>query len=160
MNIRKSFIVSALAFVGLVGAPAPASADITFFLGLTPRPETRQLRGVSAGISMLIVGFEFDYAVTREDTAKELPGMWTGMFNILVQTPTNTSVYVTAGGGIYRESLAGAREQGFGTNVGGGIKFGILGPLKVRIDYRVFDLRGNPRNNRPQRLYVGINWPF
>jgi hypothetical protein len=158
--MKRTLIVASLAATSLVALPATASADITFFLGLNPTPESRSVRGVSAGISMLIVGFEFDYAITRENTPEGLPGLQTGMFNILVQTPTNTQLYVTAGGGIYRESLAGDRETQFGTNFGGGIKIGLFGPIKVRVDYRIFDLRGNPRYNRPQRLYVGVNWAF
>lgn len=153
-------LVPLFGLVCLIGLPAKASADITFFLGVNPTPESRSVKGVSAGISMLIVGFEFDYAVTSEKATDGLPGLQTGMFNVLLQTPTNTQLYVTAGGGFYRESLAGDRETNVGTNVGGGIKIALFGPLKVRVDYRIFALRGNPRYNRPQRLYVGVNWAF
>jgi hypothetical protein len=158
--MKKVLIVMACAASAALVRPTPASADVTFFLGLNPQPAVHSVRGVSAGISMLIVGFEFDYAVTREDETREIPGLQTGMFNLLVQTPTNTSLYVTAGVGLYRESLLGDRVTNVGTNVGGGIKISLFGPLKARIDYRVFALRGNPRYPKPQRLYVGINWMF
>ena len=29
-------------------------------------------------------------------------------------------------------------------NTGGGVKITLLGPLRVRVDYRVFTLRGEP----------------
>ena len=158
--MKRFVIAGVLALAGLAAFPTAAQADITFFLGLSPKPEARAVRGVSAGVTMLIVGFEFDYAATGEDLTKGLPGLQTGMGNILVQTPTTHQLYVTAGGGLYWESLAGVRKMNFGTNVGGGVKIGLFGPIKVRVDYRIFNLRGSPRNNRPQRLYVGVNWAF
>ena len=158
--MKRYVLVGVLALAGLAGFPTAAQADITFFLGLSPKPEARAVRGVAAGVTMLIVGFEFDYGATSEDLTKSLPGLQTGMFNIVVQTPTTHQFYVTAGGGLYWESLAGARRMNGGTNVGGGVKIGLFGPIKVRVDYRVFNLRGSPRNNHPQRLYVGINWAF
>jgi hypothetical protein len=158
--MKKVLCTSLVALTFLAATPRSAAADITFFVGLSPKPEMRSLRGVSAGINMLIVGFEFDYAVIREDAPNGRPGMQTGMFNMLVMTPTNTQLYVTAGAGLYRETLAGGSETNVGTNVGGGIKISLFGPIKVRVDYRVFALRGHPTYSKPQRLYVGINWAF
>ena len=158
--MKRHVLAGVLALTGLAGFPTTAQADITFFLGLSPKPEARAVRGVSAGVTMLIVGFEFDYAAMGEDLTRSLPGLQTGMFNILVQTPTNHALYVTAGGGLYWESLAGVRKINAGTNVGGGVKIGLFGPIKLRVDYRIFALRGSPRTSRPQRLYVGINWAF
>ena len=158
--MKRNLLAGVLALTGLVGFPTAAQADITFFLGLSPKPEARAVRGVSAGVTMLIFGFEFDYAATGEDLTRSLPGLQTGMFNILVQTPTTHALYVTAGAGLYWESLGGVRELNAGTNVGGGVKIGLFGPIKVRVDYRIFTLRGSPRNNHPQRLYVGVNWAF
>jgi hypothetical protein len=158
--MKRTLVIALFALAALLGRPATASADITFFLGFTPTPETRTLRGGAAGVSMLIFAFEFDYAYVREKVEDDLPAMHTGMFNVLVQTPTSTQLYVTAGAGFYRETLAGVSTTNFGTNIGGGVKFGLVGPLRVRVDYRVFTLRGTPRYSRPQRLYVGINWPF
>ena len=158
--MKRRSAVLLLALACLLGRPALAAADVTFFLGLSPRPQTQTVRGVSAGINMLILGFEFDYAASREDLTKALPGLQTGMFNVLVMTPTNFSLYATAGGGLYWESIEGHRRMNFGTNIGGGVKIPLVGPLKIRVDYRVFNLRGSPRNNHPQRLYAGINWAF
>ena len=36
----------------------------------------------------------------------------------------------------------------------------IFGPLQVRLDYRIFNLRGGPVESRPQRFYAGLNIPF
>src|SRR5436190_20932861 len=110
--------IALLASVMLIGRPAPASADITFFLGVNPTPQSRSLRGLSAGINMLILGFEFEYAMTKEKAPDNLPGLETGMFNVLVMTPTHISLYVTAGGGVFRETLGVSKITNFGTNVG------------------------------------------
>lgn len=158
--MKRHLGIAVLALAGLLSRPASASADITFFVGLAPTPQTRQLRGASAGVSMLIVGFEFEYANTAENTAALAPGIQTGMFNALVMTPTNFSLYATVGAGLYRESLGGINVTNVGTNIGGGAKIPLVGPLKIRVDYRVFTLRGTPRYNHPQRLYVGINFAF
>ncbi len=158
--MKRALIVALLVLAGLLGRPAPASADITFFYGFTPTPSVQSVRGVSAGVSMLIIGFEFEYAMSREDTTNPAPGLQTGMFNALIQTPTNISLYATIGAGVYREDLGPSHVTNFGTNIGGGVKFPLFGPLKVRVDYRVIALRGTPQVNRVQRLYAGVNWAF
>jgi hypothetical protein len=158
--MKRAFLVAALALAGLVGRPSQASADITVFFGLKPTSQAQSVWGVSAGVNMAIVGFEFEYATIREDTTEQLPGLQTGMFNALIQTPTRVQIYGTVGVGFYREVFLGAHETDFGTNVGGGIKLPLIGPLKARVDYRVFTLRGTPHTTRPQRFYVGINCAF
>jgi hypothetical protein len=158
--MKRLLAVVLLALAGLLGRPAAASADITFFYGFTPTPHVQSVRGVSVGVSLLIVAFEFEYALSREDMTDPAPGLQTGMFNALIQTPTNISLYGTIGAGLYREDLGPSHITNVGTNVGGGVKFPLIGPLKARVDYRVFALRGTPHVSRPQRLYVGINWAF
>jgi adenylate kinase len=45
--------------------------------------------------------------------------------------------------------------------VGGGVKMNLAGPLRLRLDYRVFTFRGEDvRHARPQRFYVGLNLKF
>lgn len=158
--MKRSLAVALLVLACLLGRPATASADLTFFYGFNPTPSVQSVRGVAAGVSLLIVGFEFEYALSREDTTNPAPGLQTGMFNVLVQTPTNISLYVTAGGGLFREDLGPSHVTNFGTNIGGGVKFPLFGPLKVRVDYRVIALRGRPEVSRVQRLYAGVNWAF
>jgi hypothetical protein len=82
------------------------------------------------------------------------------MLNGLVQTPTSTQFYLTAGGGFFRERLASEGETFVGTNIGGGVKLSLAGPVRLRLDYRVFNLRGNPLYANPQRFYAGINLAF
>jgi hypothetical protein len=113
------------------------------------------------GINLLIIGFEFEYANTTEDLDEAAPGLRTGMINGLVQTPTSgTQFYLTAGGGFFRERLGDDAETGVGTNIGGGAKIGLAGPLRLRLDYRVFNLRGSPVVKNPQRFYAGLNLAF
>ena len=95
-----------------------------------------------------------------EDDAEQLPGLKTYSGNVLVQTPTSTQLYATIGAGGYQESLGDADETHVGINIGGGVKIPLLGPLRVRVDYRIFQLRGAPIHSTYQRLYVGGNLKF
>jgi hypothetical protein len=36
----------------------------------------------------------------------------------------------------------------------------LIGPLRLRLDYRVFTLQGSPLHPKPQRFYAGINLKF
>ena len=155
--------VSALALLALAlvaARPAPAYADLTAFLGLGTSPSTRPARGFAFGINLLIVGFEFEYSRTAEDLVKAAPGLTTGMFNGMVMTPTgNTQVYLTAGGGLFRERISDTTATSFGTNIGGGVKIGLVAPLRLRLDYRVYNLR-QAGYKTPQRFYAGVNIAF
>jgi hypothetical protein len=157
--MTRYLLVLPLALAALL-TPTPARADITAFWGLSPTPETRSARGFSAGINLIVFGFEFEYANTAEDLAGGAPGLTTGMINGLVQTPTSTQFYLTAGGGFFRERLDGEGETNLGTNIGGGVKLNLAGPLRLRLDYRVFALRGSPLYTNPQRFYAGLNLAF
>ena len=64
-----------------------------------------------------------------------------------------------AAGG-YQETLADNSETQVGINVGGGVKWTLAGPLRLRLDYRIFTLQGDPRHPRPQRFYAGLNLKF
>lgn len=142
--------------------PHPAGADLTAFVGATRSPPTRPAVGVALNMSLFIVGFEFEYSDTREDAADGTPGLRTGMFNLLLQTPNlgGVRVYGTAGGGLYQERLGGDRDINAGSNVGGGLVIPLVGPIGARLDYRVFMLRGGARGGNPQRLYLGANLGF
>ncbi len=143
--------------------PATAAADFTAFLGVNPTPSTRAVRGLAGGFGLLIVGFEFEYANTSEDLEQGAPGLKTFMFNGLLQTPmpiAGMQFYATAGGGGYRESFGDLSETQVGLNVGGGVKWTLAGPLRLRLDYRIFTLQGDSRHPRPQRFYAGLNLKF
>jgi opacity protein-like surface antigen len=150
----------------------PASADLTAFLGRATTPSGRAVKGLAIGTGLLIVGFEFEFAATDEDlevaagAANTAPALKTFMFNGLLQTPVpiaRMQFYGTAGGGVYRETLSTDSNNdstNFGTNIGGGVKVSLAGPIRLRLDYRVFSLRGTPRHTNAQRLYAGINLKF
>jgi hypothetical protein len=155
--------VLALTFLLLAGSVRPARADITAFIGLSPTPERHTVKGFSGGLSLLIVGFEFEFSHLGEDVLEALPGLKTYSGNVFAQTPIEikgTQFYATAGAGAYRETLAAAEETHVGINMGGGVKIRLLGPLRVRLDYRVFRLRGSPLFPTYQRFYAGGNIAF
>ena len=152
-----------LAALVVLSIPSPAAADLTAFIGANPTPSNRPVRGFAGGISLLVLGFEFEYADTAEDPEQLAPKLVTGMGNVLVQTPVSVSglqFYGTAGAGFYRERLGARQETHVGVNVGGGVKISLAGPLRLKIDYRVFTLRGDPLHSRPQRVYAGLNLMF
>jgi opacity protein-like surface antigen len=161
---RIHFTVLTLALLLLTAAPA--SADITGFLGVNFTPTNRPAKGFAIGAGLLVVGFEFEYANTNEDlTHAAAPALDTYMFNGLIQTPfaiARIQPYGTLGGGVYHETLSSPAlsETSFGTNIGGGAKISLAGPLRLRLDYRVFNLRGSPLHATVQRFYAGINLKF
>ena len=164
----RSLIPVGLAAALVLLAAAPARADLTGFLGSTTTPTSRANSGFSVGTGLLIVGFEFEYASTVEDLTSPAvaPALKTYMFNGLLQTPVpiaRTQFYGTVGGGIYHETLStepNGNQTNFGTNIGGGAKITLVGPVRLRLDYRVFTLRGSPRHTPVQRIYAGINLKF
>ena len=142
-------------------APSVALADATVFLGVTTTPEGRPAKGFAIGAGLLIVGFEFEYAHSGEDAAA--PSLWTGTGNVLLQTPVPVGgfqLYLTTGGGVYRERLGSRQETSFGVNSGGGAKVSLIGPIRVRLDYRVFKLQGDPIHSVVHRVYAGLNLGF
>ena len=173
----QRLMTRALLATGLVlGSWSTAAADITAFLGATTDPGTRTTKGIAVGAGLVIVGFEFEYADAGGDDENEpacleggsgecKPSLKTGMVNVLLQTPRGVAplqVYGTIGGGVYRERYAATddTDTGFGTNVGGGVKFDLVGPLRIRLDYRVFRLTGDTLNKTPKRFYAGANLSF
>jgi hypothetical protein len=154
--MKRTLVTTTFAVLALFALPAPARADITGFFGFSPTPATRPARGFSLGVNTVLLGGEFEWATTSETAAKAAPGLKTYMFNGMLITPgRHAQLYLTAGWGRYRETLNAAEETGNTTNVGGGLKIRVAGPLKVRIDYRMFSLRGTPSVKNPKRFYVG-----
>jgi hypothetical protein len=85
------------------------------------------------------------------------------MGNVLLQTPApifGFQPYFTTGGGIYRERLGELVDTSLGTNVGGGVKMSLAGPLRLRVDYRVFKLGSGARDSPAHRIYGGLNLAF
>ena len=161
MSLRP-FAVSLLLLVVLLAGAPRAEADLTAFLGANTTPTNRPVRGVAAGLSLLFLGVEFEYSDTKADETGNAR-RHAGMFNVLAQTPTvyGLQFYATAGAGLYREEGAALRENNGATNTGGGVKIGLIGPLRMRFDYRVFQLRGESSPNKiHHRFYTGVNLAF
>ena len=147
----------------VLSSAAPAFADATAFIGTTTTPANRPAKGFAIGVGLVIIGFEFEFASTSETLEDAAPSLRTGMGNVLLQTPfpvAGMQFYVTTGTGLYRESLDERQETHVGFNSGGGAKISLLGPLRARLDYRVFKLRGEPLHDTVHRVYVGLNLAF
>jgi hypothetical protein len=156
-------LTALIVFLAVQLAPSAAFADITGFLGVNPTPTNRTVKGLSGGVGLVIVAFEFEWADTSEDLDEGSPRLQTYMVNGLLQTPipiAGIQFYGTAGGGMYRESFDEASDTHVGINIGGGVKMSLVGPLRPRLDYRVFTLQGSPRHSKPQRFYAGLNLKF
>jgi hypothetical protein len=159
MKIRLILIALAV----LLCVPSAARADLTAFLGRNSGGDQRAtVRGFSVGVSLVIVGFEFEYANSPEDEIELRPSLSTTSGNVFVQTVgiPHVQLYLTTGGGFYRERLGPDEETAFALNNGGGAKITVAGPLRARVDYRVFSLQGNPRYGTVQRIYAGVNLAF
>ena len=149
--------------VVLLALASPAFADATLFVGNTPTGGGRLAKGFAVGAGLLIVAAEFEYSSTTEKPEDAAPSFKTGMGNLLLQTPfaiAGLQPYFTTGAGVYREKLGDVQETNVGVNTGGGVKISLLGPLRARVDYRVFTLRGSPLHDVVQRLYAGVNLKF
>ena len=149
-----------IALVLLTLSSVPARADITAFIGANTTPANRQVRGGALGFGLLILGFEFEYAFTPDDLTATAPSLKTGMGNVILQTPVafmGFQPYFTTGGGIYREELGARQDTGLGLNTGGGVKVSLAGPIRLRVDYRVFKLGSGALNSPAHRFYAGLN---
>ena len=159
MRIRLAVLTLAL----MVFLPSTARADATAFLGRNSAGDDRSVaRGFALGASLLIIGFEFEYANSSEDQGSATPSLRTTAGNVSAQTfgLPGFQLYATTGVGMYRERLGNDEETGLLLNNGGGVKINLAGPLRVRIDYRIFTLKGDPRHTNIQRIYAGLNLAF
>jgi len=153
--------VTAIALV--VTAASPARADATVFLGVNTTPSNRPVKGFAGGMGLIIVAFEFEYAGTSDDLTVAAPSLKTFMGNVLLQSPVpilGFQPYLTTGGRLYRETLGTHQDTSAGTNVGGGVKMSLVGPLRLRVDYRVFRLGNGALNSPAHRIYAGLNLKF
>ncbi len=160
-GMRLIRLIGATLLLMLVSSPA--FADATLFLGSTTTPTNRPAKGFAVGVGLLVVGFEFEFAETSENLGEGAPQLRTGMGNVLAQTPVAVAgmqFYFTSGAGAYREVLGDRQETHVGINTGGGVKVSLLGPVKARLDYRVFKLRGEPLYKTVHRVYAGLNLAF
>jgi hypothetical protein len=153
-----------LVVTALLAMCSPAFADATVFLGNTSTPTGRQARGVAVGGGVLAIGFEFEYSNTKEKVEDAAPSLNTGTGNLLLQTPFaifGLQPYFETGAGFYHETLGSQSETNVTIGTGGGVKISLLGPVRARIDYRAFKLRGTPLGDDVvHRTYIGLNLKF
>ena len=157
--MRAVVLAAVLSAVGV----SSAFADITGFIGANTTPANRQTLGAALGFGFLMLGFEFEYAVTSDDASSGAPSLKTGMADVLLQTPVpfgGFQPYVIAGGGLYNETLGEHSDTSFGSNIGGGVKVSLAGPLALRVDYRVFKLGSGALYTPAHRIYAGLNLKF
>jgi hypothetical protein len=160
MNSARAAVLAA-AF--LLFSAAPAVADITGFLGANTTPENRRTQGFAVGAGLLLLGFEFEYGNTPDDLESLSPSLKSYMGNVLLQTPfaiLGLQPYVTSGAGVYRETLGETAKTGFALNNGAGVKINLIGPLRLRVDYRVFKLGDGALYSPAHRIYAGLNLKF
>lgn len=161
---RRHAVIAALVLI--LSHARPAFADATAFIGVQANPDRQATRGFSGGFTLVVVGFEGEYAHAGQDESAGLPSLTTFSGNVFVQTPVpifGTRFYATTGAGVYRErqDAIDHQETNLVFNTGGGAKITLVGPLRVRFDYRVLKLRGEPlRPSTVHRLYAGINLGF
>jgi opacity protein-like surface antigen len=82
---------------------------------------------------------------------------------VLLQTPVDIfgfQPYITGGMGVARERLGAHVDTSFVPNTGGGVKVALAGPLRLRVDYRVFRLGGDALHSSAHRVYAGLNLRF
>jgi hypothetical protein len=149
--------------------PVSARADATVLVGLTSVDDPRPSYAFSFGYRPSAVGFEIEYVST-------MPGDYSagGIFaSVIVQPVTISKVQIfTVGGvGVWGEGFEGGKRTGVLTagNIGGGALVPLSGPLRLRLDYRLF-LLGEvskeevgaiaPGTKHPQRIAVGIHVVF
>lgn len=164
LNRRQApWHLAAAVLLLLIVSAAPVFADATVFVGSTSTPANRPVRGLAFGVGLMVLGFEVEYAKTGETLGEAAPSLQTGMGNVLLQTPVpiaGIQFYLTTGGGLYRERLGTNQLTHVGLNAGGGTKISLLGPVRARLDYRVFRLSGEPLHPVVQRVYAGLNLAF
>ena len=142
---------------------APVRADATLFVGANTTPANRPVSGFALGVGLLIVSFEFEYSSTSEDLNAGAPSLKTGSGNVLLQTPVEIfgfQPYVTGGMGVTRERLGAHVDTSIVPNTGGGVKVALAGPLRLRVDYRVFRLGSDALYSSAHRVYAGLNLRF
>ena len=162
-GVVRAAQTAAIAALVSLATSAPARADATAFIGANTTPANRSVKGISFGTGLLILGFEAEYSKTTSDNSVAAPSLTTGTGNFLLQTPGSFfgfQPYVTAGAGLYRETLGTHHDTSFLTNTGGGVKVTLVGPIRLRVDYRVFKLGSGALYSPAHRIYAGLNLKF
>ncbi len=132
----------------LAASSRPALADATLFIGTTTTPSNRTTKGFAIGVGLLDRRLRVR---VRVNDGRPLEGRAAAAdrhgqratCRRRSRLPGCSSTRRPAAG-VYRETLGTThQETHVGFNTGGGVKVSLLGPLKARLDYRVFKLRGD-----------------
>lgn len=149
--------------LSLLLVPAAAWADVTLFLGATPSPVNRGLTGAAVGFGLIVVGAEAEVTRWPSVSTSGTAGLTTWSANGLLQTPgglSSVQLYATAGAGLYRETTGLTSRMSTALNTGGGLKVKVAGPIRLRLDYRMFRLQGSPQTAVLHRIYGGASLAF
>jgi hypothetical protein len=151
--MRTLLIRAGLLGIVLAGAATPARADATLFVGMDTEAASRPALGVAVGRCPGMFGFELEYAGTLGHPTEGKPSVRTVTANLLVQTtlPIHwTQFYGIAGFGVYGETIGNGKGSGeiASGDIGVGAKITLAGPLKLRLDYRVFLLGASRRGRK------------
>ena len=156
-------VCAAAVALALAAGARPAFADATVFVGSSPASADGSVLGAALGISRRAIGFEFEYARARPAGPGAGPRVHSGLLSLLVRTPRRIArmrLYASLGAGLYRESGGPRAGTNLASGAGGGIDVAILGPLGLRVDYRVLRFRGPAPGHPRQRLYAGAHLAF
>ena len=138
--------------------------NATIFTGFVPTPAVRPTMGFAFGGGIAPTGFELELARTGSRLSKGAPALQTFMVSFFGSFPIPVKrlrVYGIGGIGLWNEQFEDGHGAGeFGKNLGIGALYEIAGPLKARLDYRVFFFNSSqdatPVYAHPQRLTVGL----
>ena len=119
----------------------------------------RSGRGAAIGAGFTIVAFEFEYASSGDDptSARRRSRRAWATCCCRRRWPSSGSSRTSrpAAASITRAGEHG--DTGFGFNTGGGVKISLVGPLRLRVDYRVFKLGSGALYSPAHRVYAGLN---
>ena len=158
----RSWRLAWLAGILIAVSASPAGADVTGFLGFNTTPSVRPAKGFAIGSGFTISGFEFEYSSTSRDEQELAPSLTTGMGNILLQTPIaihgRSPISRWAGASTANGSTSGGYELRYQRGRRG--EDALAGPMRLRVDYRVFKLGSGALYSPAHRIYAGLNLKF
>ena len=152
------------AAVAVAQTPAPP-VNLTAFAGLAMVPDAHAVSGIGVGVRPQPgpVSIEFEYSNSQIDRTRSVPSIVTLAGNFLFQVPVRQSrfeLYGAFGLGFYvpQPDRQRGEDADSAWNFGGGTKVTLAGPLKLRMDYRVFRLAPIPGRHHSdlRRLSLGI----
>jgi hypothetical protein len=170
--VRAVLVRTGLVGAWLAASVLPARADGSVLVGATIAGSARPTVAVSFGHCPSLVGFEIEYSSSLGSGTVASPIVGTITGNVIVQsklTVRGLQFYGSGGIGLAGETTADGVGSGevFTRDIGGGVKIGIAGPLRLRIDYRVFLLGDAPDATRgfgvyrhPQHVSAGRSVAF